>query len=381
MKYNLVVSYLDYELRMMVFAKCNREINLVYDQKITNENIYKYDNDGLIDSLKQKINNVLNYLLEHFQGLNKKINIIVENEKMLRSSETKSLRIQIPFNQKHVVEQEDLLKFDSEAYARVNQVDNRVYGGYCIESLYLDSKQCHYPVGQVSKHNIEALGSAQFIDKHIYDMFVELFKDSGFEIKGFILGDYLLKRGLHWDNNNGIIEMNRKTTKFYMKHDDITKTISTPIGLVNLFNNVYDTLCETHNQKDSYAAVEFLKQHFTFKTIEDTYFVNNEITYNDATNVFRNVILNYFSYFKKELSKSGYNIDRFKLIVDGYDAKEMSSLLTTNQIINCEDVSLSTEKNSNDIKIKGQFINLDITQFKAMVAIQDLINYRYWELK
>lgn len=380
MKYHAIVSYIDYELKFFIFAKNAKEINLVYESLITRKNIYNLDNDGLYDSLLKKIETEVNAITKKFEDLNPNLYILVENE-TVTGNDTKTLRIQIPLQQKHQIRYEDLEAFDKEAYSKSKLPEGKVYGGYMIEEYYIDGKNVITPLQRTASHNIEAIGSQQFVDRIIFDTFHNLFDNTYFNIKGFVLNEYIVKKMINIQDNSGIIELTRKKTNFYVSQKRYIKTISAKIGLVNFFNNVYEKLRESFEENNAKQAVNFIKKHFIVNQYPINYYINEEVTLNDVSNLFRNVLCNYFSYFKKELASNGIKIQDYILIINNYEMKELAPLLEEKEIFIVKSFNQQLLRKNIDHKIKGQYNNLDYQATKALTLVEELSNIRYWEYK
>ena len=175
--------------------------------------------------------------------------------------------------------------------------------------------------------------------------------------------------------------MGRKDTKFYVNNDHSVQTICTAIGLVNFFNNTFDNLAESYEQDLAQQAVFFLKQHFVFAQQRDELMINAQISYNEATNVFRNVLVNYFEYFYKELRKGHYHINDFQLIVNGYDSQELAELLTQTIDLQVTPFKVTEQTFTPGICNPDQLAILEISKLKAMLVMQDIVTYRNWEIR
>ncbi len=385
MKYNIIITYLNYELRILIFSIGIKSVNLVYDELVCEQDLLKIDNDVVLDNIKSQLHHKLMNIKSDFNNINPHIYLVIDGETEANntpSNDVKVLKMKIDFDKKHKIEAKDLYNFDKEAFSKSVKFANKTYSGYLIEGFIIDGSKDNFPLGKIVKNHIEVIGSAHYIDKRIYEIFHELLNDSYFDIKGFYDADYLLKKIVSLKDKHGLIEISRKHTKFFINKDDKIQNIITPIGLINFFNNTYATLLkEEKGPVLTKEAVFFLKKHFVLDEIAIDALVNDAFSYNNLVKVFKTVLIDYFSYFYRELAKNNLNNIDFQLIIDGYENNSLYDIINNNTNFKVTKFNVNNDLNVNFKKTKyvGEFNDLNIYQLKALVAAQNIINYRYWE--
>lgn len=385
MKTTLVLSYQNYELRLMVFACSGKKINLVYDQPVGAWDLLTITDDCSLNQIKTKINEQLKVVQNNFNSLNEHMYVLVdatkEGQQGALTAEARLIKITVNVPNRHEISVDDLAKLDKEAYARSNIIDGKTYTGFLTEGYNINGRQVDRPLGVIAVDSFEVIGSHHYVNSRLVEIFGQLIEQTPFRIKAIYDTDYVFKKQVRINDNSGIVEVGRKDTKFYVNNNHQIQTICTAIGLVNFFNNTFDTLSENNDCDLSKEAVFFLKQHFVFNQASEALKINEAISYNLATNTFRNVLINYFDYFHKELHKGRYPINDFQLIIHDYDATELSQLLSENTDLNITPFHVTNHSFNPGLCSSEQLATCDNGALKAMLVMQDVALYRYWEIR
>lgn len=385
MKTTIVLSYQNYELSILVFGVSNKQLNLVYDKQIGAWDLLAIQDDMTIANIKSRVHQVLPSIKQKFPEVGNNIYVLVDGTKEgvrgALTAEARVMNITVNVPNKHAINMEDLKKIDKDAYSRSSAIEGKTYTGFLTEGYQVGGREIKKPLDQIVVDNFKVIGSHHYVSTGLIQIFETIFKDTPYNIRAIYDTDYVFKKFLRIPQNAGIIEVGRKDTKFYVNNDRSIQTICTAIGLVNFFNNTFDNLAESYEQDLAQQAVFFLKQHFVFTQQREELMINEQISYNEATNIFKNVLVNYFEYFHKELRKGHYHINDFQLIVNGYDSQELAELLTQTLDLQVTPFKVTEQTFTPGICNPDQLAIIEISKLKAMLVMQDIVTYRNWEIR
>ena len=363
--YKIVISYLNFELRIMVFSMYDNNPEIIYEEKIYKGEITSISNDVDLDEIKKRLLKSYNEIEQNLKITKKNINLILDTTKNYISSQN----IILNYESKHTIDLEDYKKIKELAFSKTIAKENLIYVDYFIEGYKIDDSSINFPLGEVVHKKLEVMGDLVYVDKKLYETLENIIKINDYRIINTTLSDICLKKNIDLIDNSGLIEIGSKNTKFIIKKNNTLKTFYTNIGLTNFFNNVYDILLEKYENKEEIEkAVRFLMQHFVFNPYENDYLVTENIYLNELVTIFQNVIINYFEYFDKELTKTNLNVNSFYILLNVFKSNEFIKLLQEKTNINCE------------MLIINDYRNLDVTEMKAALFIKMLYQYDRWEL-
>ncbi len=385
MKYNIVLAYINYELHLLVFSVFREQSLIVYDRFITKQDLSKQVD---YEVLRKELQDAFDIVESKFSHLNKNVFVLLDvlNNKQTGSvnNETQSASFTFNFDKKQQLTREDLAEINQTALNRSVARNNKLYGGCLIEGYKVDGGNQKHVLGSVVHQRLEVKGALNYIDSRLYELFKSLVDQiggiSGFKIQGFYVADYIFKKSINLDANCGIIEIGRRSCKFTINVGGRVSTVVTEIGLVNLFNNTYDTLLKKHSKEASLEATNFIKKHFIVNKYDHDYMINDEVSVNEAANVFRNVVINYFNHFVKELKANNLMVDNFYLIINGYDESEVAAVISENTEINCSRFEVRNLLNTAEFSNVDELACLNEVEFLSSLLMHYITTYRYWEM-
>ena len=362
--YKIVISYLNFELRIMVFSIFENHPEIIYEEQIYKGELTNISNDVDLDEIKKRILNSYNEIERNLKINKKNINLLLDTT----INHVSSQNIILNYENKHTICLEDYKKIKELAFSKTVAKEKLVYVDYFIEGYKIDDSTIEFPLGEVVHKKLEVSGNLIYIDKQLYEILLNLIQIEGYKIINTTLSEICFKKNIELIDNSGLIEIGSKNTKFIIKKNNTLKTFYTKIGLTNFFDNAYDILLEKYGKKEAEEAVRFLMKHFVFNKYENDYLVTENIYINELVTIFQNVIVNYFEYFDKELTKTNLNVNSFYILLNVFKSNEFIKLLQEKTNINCE------------MLIINDYRNLDVTEMKAALFIKMLYQYDRWEL-
>lgn len=386
MKYKIVLAYLNYELHLLVFSVFRDQALVVYDRVIAKGDLTQPVDYELI---RKDLNKAFDIVESKFSNVSKNIYVLVDsvNNRKTKTvnNETQTASFTFDFNKRQEISREDLEKINQQALYRSIAKENKIYSGYLIEGYKVDGGNEKNVLGKVVQERLEVKGALNYIDSRLYELFKALVEqqpiDRGYKIVASYVSDYIFKKAIKLDANSGIIEIGRKSCKFTINYAGRTSTVITEIGLLNLFNNTYDTLLKQHSPKASEEAANFIKEHFIVNKYDVDYQINDEISVNEAANVFRNVIINYFNHFAKQLKENNLLVNNFYLMINGYDESEVATLISESTDINCSRFEVRNALNTSEFSNVDELSCLNNVEFNASILMHYIATYRYWEMR
>ena len=108
--------------------------------------------------------------------------------------------------------------------------------------------------------------------------------------------------------------------------------------------------------------------------------INDEVSVNEAANVFRNVVINYFNHFVKELKANNLMVDNFYLIINGHDESVVAAVISENTEINCSRFEVRNLLNTAEFSNVDELACLNEVEFLSSLLMHYITTYRYWEM-
>lgn len=338
-----ILSYNDYEFKLLVYGNSDDKPFLLYEKKIDKININLIKSDLERDKLASKIKDAIILCETELSFQIAKLNICFEPEKYFYSTKVFSF----DFEKAHPVNKNDLKKVHLHAKSSEKGRDGFVAADFNVFKYTVDDTDVLNPLDMEVK-KLQVTGDVVFVDSVSYYNLVSIVSVYNVEIGKISIGNYLLQKESQLNNREAIVDVLNDRINFIVNQNGSIKQFSVKAGIKRFYDDLYKKLVTTYSAEESEEAIRFLMKYFTLISLPQNVLITKNIKINDLINEFDTIVVDYFNYLLTELKRQNIIIVDIQLLLNDYEDKEFIFLLDKALDVNVKKFTFNNKYN--DVK-------------------------------
>lgn len=344
------VSYVNFEIEVNVFSILNKKIRMLYSTKITKidlkNNISAHDSSQIIQKMKKAFDEC------------RENNIDISNTYLLIDNidfYTENQKIKYDFENEKFLDVNDLEKVCNLSRENANPKDDFTFIDSKIRTIVLDEQQKVIDPINKKAHNITLQNELIFVDFHIYSKLKNFVIASAGKLTKTLSIPLEISEAVGLQDGEATLQLGLNQLNFTINQNDMISRFNVELGFKNFIEDIYEQL-ETREVKNPQEVTFFIKNYFPLKKYGFKNTIFDSIEIDEVIEMLQKIIIGYFDYILKEITKKGINIKKYYLIFDEFLETELIELL---------DKTFGTKFVSFEEKLK----EMNVNQKKIAVSI------------
>ncbi len=322
----VVASYVNFDLKIMVYNVFDKKPLLLYEESILKMDILNINNDIEKDRICAKMQRAIDNAKKIIKNPNPKLYVVFDPKDYYYVQKS----FTFDFGSQHVVTESDLTKaMNMSMYDEVAEEGYKIVNFLPTNTIVDGKKEVKNVVG----HEVSSLtitGEVLMSDTPTYYALISLLSGVDIELASMFIGNNLVKNQMEIEPGCGFLEVGTRTMDFTFNMDGEIKQTTLAVGFEQILNDLYASLLDDFDSKSSEDAVRFIMHYFPLNEYDTSLNVIDDIELNSLISKFNTLIVNYFKHIFNELKKQKISIDNFNIILHEYPLDEFITLLNEN---------------------------------------------------